>query len=57
MGVFLGEFETFSKKEVQILSHKGDGSPFSFLLFLPLEPWVGLDVLIGVREVIVPTPN
>lgn len=57
MGVFLGEFDTFSKKEVQILSHKGDGSPFSFLLFLPLDPWVGLDVLIGVREVIVPAPN
>lgn len=57
VGVFLGEFDIFSKKEEQVLSHKGDGSPLSFLLLLPIDAWVGLDELTGVREVTPPTPN
>lgn len=57
IGVFLGEFEIFSKKEEQVLSHKGDVSPLSLLLFLPVEAWVGLDELMGVRVVRPPTPN
>lgn len=57
VGVFLGEFEIFSKKEEQVLSHKGDGSPLSFLLLLPVDAWEGLDELMGVREVTLPRPN
>lgn len=57
VGVFLGEFEIFSKKEEQVLSHKGDGSPLSLLLFLPMDAWEGLDELIGVREVTPTSPN
>lgn len=57
VGVFLGEFEIFSKKEEQVLSHKGDDSPLSLLLLLPPDAWVGLDELIGVREVTLPRPN
>lgn len=57
VGVFLGEFEMFSKKEEQVLSHNGDGSPLSLLLFLPLDAWEGLDELMGVREAMLPTPN
>lgn len=47
----MGEFEIFSKKEEQVLSQEGDGSPLSLLLLLPTDAWVGLDELIGVREV------
>lgn len=57
VGVFLGEFDIFSKKEEQVLSHKGDGSPLSFLLLLPIEPWLGFDELIGVSAVTPPKPN
>lgn len=57
VGVFLGEFEIFSKKEEQVLSHKGDGSPRSLLLLLPVEAWEGFDELIGVRVVTQPRPN
>lgn len=57
VGVFLGEFEIFSKKEEQVLSHKGDGSPLSLLLLLPMDDWVGLDELIGVRGVTLLRPN
>ena len=54
VGVFLGELEIFSKKDEQVLSH--NGSPLSFL-FLPVDAWVGLDELMGVREVTPPKPN
>lgn len=57
VGVFLGEFEILSKKEEPVLSHKGDGSPLSLLLRLPVDAWVGLDELMGVREVTPPGPN
>lgn len=57
VGVFLGEFEIFSKKEEQVLSHEGDGSPLSLLLLLPTDAWVGLDEFIGVREATLPRPN
>lgn len=51
VGVFFGEFsDTFSRKEAPTLSHRGDGSPLSFLLLLPAGPWVGLAALTGVRE-------
>ncbi len=57
VGVFLGEFEIFSKKEEQVLSHNGDGSPLSRLLLLPMDAWEGLDELIGVREATLPRSN
>lgn len=57
VGVFLGEFDIFSKKEEQVLSDKGDGSPRSFLLLLPVDAWAGLDELIGVREATPPRPK
>lgn len=46
VGVFLGEFVMFSKKE-PILPLKIP--PFSLLLF-PVDGWVRLDELGGVRE-------
>lgn len=52
VGVFLGEFETFSKKEEKVLSHKADSS-LSRLRLLPMDACVGLDEWI--REVIGPT--
>lgn len=52
MGVFLGEFETFSNK---VESHTGDS--LSLLIFLPLDVWLCLDVLMGVRAVTLPRPN
>lgn len=55
MGVFLGEFVIFSKKEEQVLSHRG--SALSLLLLLPLEAWMGLDELMGVSEETPPSPN
>lgn len=57
VGVFLGEFETFSKKEKQVLSHKGDGSPRCRLFLLPVVAWDGFGEFMGVTEVTLPRPN
>lgn len=59
VGVFFGEFsDTFSRKEAPTLSHRGDGSPLSFLLLLLLAgPWLGLDALTGLSESTALGPN
>lgn len=53
----MGEFDIFSKKEEPVRSQRGDISPFSFLLLLQTEIWVGFDELMGVKEATPPTRN
>lgn len=57
VGVFLGEFEIFSMKEVPVRSQRGDISPRSFRLLLQTEIWVGFDELMGVKEATPPRTN
>lgn len=57
VGVFLGEFDMFSKKEEPVRSQRGDISPLSFLRLLQTEIWVGFDELTGVTEVTPPRAN
>lgn len=57
VGVFLGEFDIFSMKEVPVRSQRGDASPRSVFLLLQTEVWVGFDELMGVKAVTPPRRN
>lgn len=54
VGVFLGELETFSKKEKPVLSHKGDGSPRCRRFLLPVATGFGLEEFMRVTKVPLP---